>query len=105
MRIQLLETKPFQSISRMPEHIDDEQTFLCEICRCLPSLFGRRRLSAPGCSGLHRPRGRKLIDRVWHWEQTRLARGRSIPCGASCLAIAAKTSDGRSERGLSETID
>jgi SAM-dependent methyltransferase len=58
------------------------------LCRSLPSLFGRRRLPARSYSGLHRPRGRTLMDRVWQWEQSRLARGQSVPCGTSCLAVA-----------------
>lgn len=63
------------------------------LCRSLPSFFGRRRLSARSYSGLHRPRERTLMDRVWQWEQTRLACGQSVPCGSSCLAVAKKTSD------------
>ena len=58
------------------------------LCRSLPSLFGRRRLAARSYSGLHRPRGRALMDRVWHWELARLGRGHGIPCGTSCLAVA-----------------
>ena len=58
------------------------------VCRSLPSLFGRRRLPSRSYSGLHRPRGQTLMDRVWQWEQNRLARGQGISCGTSCLAVA-----------------
>jgi SAM-dependent methyltransferase len=47
--------------------------------------------SAAACPELlrqHRPRGQSLMEGVWHWELARLARGRSIPCGTSCLAVA-----------------
>ena len=56
--------------------------------RSLPSLFGRRRLPARSYSSQHQARGRMLLGRVWRWELARLARGRSIPCGTSCLAVA-----------------
>lgn len=58
------------------------------LCRSLPSLFGHRRLPAQSRSSLHRPRGRPLMDRFWDWELARLARGRGIPCGTSCLSVA-----------------
>ena len=58
------------------------------LCRTLPSFFGHRRQIARSYSGQHRPRGRTLMERVWHWETGRLARGRSIPFGTSCLAVA-----------------
>jgi SAM-dependent methyltransferase len=58
------------------------------LCRSLPSLFGRRQLPARDYSRQHRTRGRALLERIWLWEQARLARGRSIPCGTSCLAVA-----------------
>lgn len=56
--------------------------------RSLPSLFGRRRQPDRSYSGQHQPAGRTLMKRVWHWELARLAGGRSIPCGTSCLAVA-----------------
>ena len=59
--------------------------------RSLPSLFGRRRLPTRSYSGLHQPRGRMLMENVWQWEQTRLDRAQSVPCGTSCLAVAEKT--------------
>ena len=58
------------------------------LCRLLRSRLGRRRLPARSYSGLHRPRGRTLMSRVWQWAQVRLARGQSITCGTSCLAVA-----------------
>jgi len=58
------------------------------LCRSLPSLFGSRRLPARSYSSQHQSRGRTLLGRVWRWELARLARGRSIPCGTSCLAVA-----------------
>jgi SAM-dependent methyltransferase len=58
------------------------------LCRTLPSLFGHRCLTARSYSGQHQPRGRTLLERVWHWERARLARGKSIPFGTSCLAVA-----------------
>jgi SAM-dependent methyltransferase len=58
------------------------------LCRSLPSLFGHRQQPAQSYSSQHRPRGRTLMDRVWHWELARLASRRSIPCGTSCLAVA-----------------
>lgn len=58
--------------------------------RSVPSLFGRRRLPAQTYSRLHEPRGRMLMDRIWSWEQARLARGQRIPCGTSCLAVAGR---------------
>jgi SAM-dependent methyltransferase len=58
------------------------------LCRSLPSLFGHRRLPNQNYSSQHRPRGQTLMARIWHWELARLAAGRSIPCGTSCLAVA-----------------
>jgi SAM-dependent methyltransferase len=57
-------------------------------CRSLPSLFGHRQQPAQSYSRQHRPGQRAFLNRVWHWELARLARGRSIPCGTSCLAVA-----------------
>ena len=62
------------------------------LCRSLPSLFGHRRQPTLNHSSQHRPRGRTFMERVWAWELTRLARGRSIPCGTSCLAVAEPSS-------------
>jgi SAM-dependent methyltransferase len=58
------------------------------LSRSLPSLFGHRRLPAGNYSRQHRPGGQTLMAGVWRWELVRLARGRSIPCGTSCLAVA-----------------
>jgi SAM-dependent methyltransferase len=58
------------------------------LSRSLPSLFGHRRQPAGSYSRQHRPRGQTLMAGVWHLELARLARGRSIPCGTSCLAVA-----------------
>jgi SAM-dependent methyltransferase len=58
------------------------------LCRSLPSLFGHRPLPSRSYSNQHRPRGRTLMEWVWRWERARLARGRSIPWGTSCLAVA-----------------
>jgi SAM-dependent methyltransferase len=58
------------------------------LCRSLPSLFGHRRLPNQSYSSQHRPRGQGLMALVWQWELARLAGGRSIPCGTSCLAVA-----------------
>jgi SAM-dependent methyltransferase len=58
------------------------------LCRSLPSLFGRRQQPAQGYSRQHRPRGQTLMGRIWRWELARLACGRSIPFGTSCLAVA-----------------
>ena len=57
-------------------------------CRSLPSLFGHRQRLARNYSSQHQPRGRAFMDRIWHWELARLARGWSIPCGTSCLVVA-----------------
>ena len=57
-------------------------------CRSLPSFFGHRQQLARSYSSQHRPKGRAIMERVWHWELARIARGRSIPCGTSCLAVA-----------------
>ena len=56
--------------------------------RSLPSLFGRRQQPASNYSRQHRPGGQALMKHIWHWELTQLARGRSIFCGTSCLAVA-----------------
>lgn len=58
------------------------------LCRSLPSFFGHRRLPAQSYASQHRPVGRTLMEQVWLWELGRLARGRSIPWGTSCLAVA-----------------
>jgi SAM-dependent methyltransferase len=58
------------------------------LCRSLPSFFGLRRRLARDYSSQHQPGGRTLMDHVWHWELARLAHGRSISCGTSCLAVA-----------------
>lgn len=58
------------------------------LCRSLPSFFGRRRLSDRNYSSQHRPAGRAFMEHIWRWEVTRLARGRSISSGTSCLAVA-----------------
>lgn len=58
------------------------------LCPSLPSLFGRRRQPARSYSGQHRPRGGTLMDRFWRWEMARLAGGRGLPFGTSCLAVA-----------------
>ena len=58
------------------------------LCRSLPSLFGHRRQPARSYSGQLRFKRRAIMERIWHWELARLARGRSIPCGTSCLAVA-----------------
>lgn len=60
------------------------------VCRSLPSLFGRRQLSIQHYASPHQSRRRSLMDPVWHWEIARLARGQSIPCGTSCIAVAEK---------------
>ena len=62
------------------------------LCRCLPGLFGHRSLPGQSYSSQHQPRGRRLLKRVLQWELARLARGRSIPCGTSCLAVAERFS-------------
>ncbi|MFZ0826959.1 MAG: class I SAM-dependent methyltransferase [Verrucomicrobiia bacterium] len=58
------------------------------LCRSLPSLFGRRPQLDRSYSNQHRPQARALLERVWHWELNRLARGQGMPCGTSCLAVA-----------------
>jgi SAM-dependent methyltransferase len=58
------------------------------LCRSLPSLFGRRRQAVRSYSRQHQSKGRGLLERVWNWELTRLARRQSISCGTSCLAVA-----------------
>lgn len=58
------------------------------LCRSVPSLFGHRRLPSRSYSSQHQPVGSTLMERVWRWEVARLACGRSIPCGTSCLAVA-----------------
>jgi hypothetical protein len=88
----------FASLRRVLERAGFRPLFMSKIfsplplplflCRSLPSLFGHRRQLARSYSNQHRPRGRRLMDHVWHWELARLAHGRSIPCGTSCLAVA-----------------
>jgi SAM-dependent methyltransferase len=63
-------------------------------CRSLPSLFGHRQQPARGDARLHQSRGGRFMESVWRWELTRLARGRGIPCGTSCLAVAELSSCG-----------
>jgi SAM-dependent methyltransferase len=58
------------------------------LSRTLPSFFGHRRLPGQSYSRQHLPRGQTLMGRVWQWELARLACGRCIPCGTSCLAVA-----------------
>lgn len=58
------------------------------LCRSLPSFLGHRRLPERNYSSQHQPKGQTLMERVWHWELARLACGRSIPSGTSCLAVA-----------------
>jgi SAM-dependent methyltransferase len=58
------------------------------LCRSLPSLFGHRQQPARSYSGQHRSKGWTFMERVWNWELSRLASGRSIPFGTSCLAVA-----------------
>jgi len=58
------------------------------LCRTLPSLFGHRRQAVRNYFRQHQPKGRTVMERVWRWEAGRLARGRSIPFGTSCLAVA-----------------
>jgi hypothetical protein len=58
------------------------------LCRSLPSLFGHRRQPARSYSGQLRFKRRVIMERIWHWELARLARGRSISYGTSCLAVA-----------------
>lgn len=62
------------------------------LCRAVPSLGGRLLLPRNGYSGLHRPRARGLLDRVWDWEQSRIKRGKAIIWGTSCVAVAEKIS-------------
>lgn len=62
------------------------------VCRSLPSFFGRRRLPDRSYASQHRPTARGLMERVWRWELVRLARGQTIPCGTSCLAVAEPSS-------------
>jgi len=56
--------------------------------RCLPSLFGRRRLPVQSYAALHQAKGQTLVEHIWQWELARLARGQRIPFGTSCLAVA-----------------
>jgi SAM-dependent methyltransferase len=58
------------------------------LCRTLPGLFGRRRQVVRNYSSQHHASGRNLMQPVWRWEVGRLARGRSVPFGTSCLAVA-----------------
>ncbi len=58
------------------------------LSRSLPSLLGRRPQLERSYSNQHRPKGRALLERIWHWELNRLARRRGMPCGTSCLAVA-----------------
>jgi SAM-dependent methyltransferase len=62
------------------------------LSRSLPSLFGHRRQPVQSHFHQHQPRGQTLLKGVWHWELARLASGRSIPCGTSCLAVAKRSS-------------
>ena len=59
--------------------------------RCIPSLFGKRRLPRKTYSGLHRLRATWLTDRIWAVERSRINAGRTIPFGSSCLLVAEKT--------------
>ena len=58
------------------------------LSRSLPSLFGHRRRPAGNYSRQHQSGSRPLLNRIWRWELARLARGRGIPGGTSCLAVA-----------------
>ena len=58
------------------------------LCRTLPSLLGHRRQVARSYFSQHQPKGRIWMERAWRWEAGRLAQGRSIPLGTSCLAVA-----------------
>ncbi len=88
----------FASLRRALERAGFRPLFLSKIfsplplplflCRSLPSLFGRRQQPGRSYSHQHQSAGRGLLERVWRWEQARLARGQSIPCGTSCLAVA-----------------
>lgn len=62
------------------------------LCRSLPSLFGHRPQPTRSYSSQHESRGRGVMERLWAWELARLARGQSIPCGTSCLAVAEPSS-------------
>ncbi len=58
------------------------------LCRSLPSLFGHRQQPARSYSRQHRPRDGRSWSVSGVGKLARLARGRSIPCGTSCLAVA-----------------
>jgi len=60
------------------------------LARTLPSLFGRRRLRREKYGRLHETRARGLTERIWAAELRRVARGRVIPFGSSCMVAAEK---------------
>ena len=88
----------FASLRRALEHAGFQPLFISKVfsplplplflCRSLPSLFGHRRRPIRSYFRQLQSRRRMLLERVWRWELGRLARGRSIPCGTSCLAVA-----------------
>ena len=58
--------------------------------RTLPSCGGRRALPRHNYPALHRPRLSPLLERVWALELQRIAAGKVIPLGSSCLLVAEK---------------
>ena len=60
------------------------------LLRSLPSLFGRRKLPREEYAATHRPRARWAMDRLWAMERRRLASGKTIPFGSSCLFVGEK---------------
>jgi SAM-dependent methyltransferase len=58
--------------------------------RSLPSLFGHRKFGWRNPANSHKPRLRSLTGKIWQWELGRLRRGRTVPFGGSCFAVAEK---------------
>ena len=60
------------------------------VARSIPSLFGHCGLPRQKYGRLHKQRARWITDRVWAAELRRVASGRRIPFGSSCLLVAEK---------------
>ena len=60
------------------------------LLRTLPSLYGRPRLSNMSYQGQHKPQSRSLLDWVWGWKQSCIARALSPRIGTPCIAVAVR---------------
>jgi SAM-dependent methyltransferase len=62
------------------------------VARTVPSLLGRRRNVVGHAAAEHRPEGMaaRVMDRLLDWEFARIAAGRVVPFGTSCIAVATR---------------